>query len=109
MTLPFDEWLPQQRWYAGRNRELTSAEPAVVVALPNDAGLDLELMLLEVSYADGSAERYQLMSHIDRWVVQSALTAISSGVLHLPEQRTCSINLSGQTLSDDDFLQFVER
>ncbi|MGV0714823.1 maltokinase [Mycolicibacterium sp. XJ662] len=61
MTLPFDEWLPQQRWYAGRNRELTSAEPAVVVALPNDAGLELELMLLDVSYADGSGERYQVI------------------------------------------------
>jgi diguanylate cyclase (GGDEF)-like protein/PAS domain S-box-containing protein len=55
----------------------------------------------------GSAERYQLMSHIDRWVVQATLTAIASGVLHLPQQRTCSINLSAQTLSDDDFLEYV--
>ena len=28
VNLPFDEWLPQQRWYAGRTRELVSAEPA---------------------------------------------------------------------------------
>jgi EAL domain-containing protein (putative c-di-GMP-specific phosphodiesterase class I) len=54
-----------------------------------------------------SAERYQLMSHIDRWVVQATLTAISGGVLHLPDERTCSINLSGQTLSDEEFLEFV--
>ncbi|HEX5419901.1 MAG TPA: EAL domain-containing protein, partial [Gammaproteobacteria bacterium] len=55
----------------------------------------------------GAAERYQLMSHVDRWVVQASLTAIAGGVLHLPEQRTCSINLSGQTLTDDDFLEYV--
>ena len=55
----------------------------------------------------GSAERYQLMSHIDRWVVQAALTAIASGAPHLPNGRTCSINLSAQTLGDEDFLEFV--
>jgi EAL domain-containing protein (putative c-di-GMP-specific phosphodiesterase class I) len=54
-----------------------------------------------------SAERYQLMSHIDRWVVQAALTAIAGGTPHLPLGRTCSINLSAQSLSDDDFLEFV--
>jgi EAL domain-containing protein (putative c-di-GMP-specific phosphodiesterase class I) len=55
----------------------------------------------------GSAERYHLMSHIDRWVVQAALTAIAGGAPHLPNGRTCSINLSAQTLSDEDFLEFV--
>ena len=54
-----------------------------------------------------SAERYQLMSHIDRWVVQTTLAAIASGALRLPDERSCSINLSGQTLGDDGFLEFV--
>lgn len=54
-----------------------------------------------------SAERYQLMSHIDRWVVQATATALASGALRLPDNRSCGINLSGQTLGDDDFLEFV--
>lgn len=57
----------------------------------------------------GSAERYRLTSHIDRWVVQTALTAIASGAPHLPNGRTCSINLSAETLGDDDFLEFFRR
>jgi diguanylate cyclase (GGDEF)-like protein/PAS domain S-box-containing protein len=55
----------------------------------------------------GAAERYHLMGHVDRWVVQSALTAIATGTPHLPEGRTCNINLSGQTLGDEAFLEFV--
>jgi diguanylate cyclase (GGDEF)-like protein/PAS domain S-box-containing protein len=54
-----------------------------------------------------SAERYHLMSHIDRWVVRTTLAALGGGVLKLPDQRSCSINLSGQTLGDEAFLEFV--
>jgi diguanylate cyclase (GGDEF)-like protein/PAS domain S-box-containing protein len=54
-----------------------------------------------------AAERYQLMSHVDRWVVRAALTSIASDTPHLPEGRSCSINLSGQTLGDDSFLEYV--
>ena len=54
-----------------------------------------------------AAERYQLMASVDRWVVQATLSAIGSGAIRLPENRSCGINLSGQTLGDPTFLEYV--
>jgi diguanylate cyclase (GGDEF)-like protein/PAS domain S-box-containing protein len=54
-----------------------------------------------------AAERYRLMSDVDRWVVQTTLTALSRGTIRLPMGRSVAINLSGQTLGDPQFLEFV--
>ena len=54
-----------------------------------------------------AAERYRLMSLVDRWVVQTALAAIASGAIRLLDGKSLAINLSGQTLGDPSFLEFV--
>jgi diguanylate cyclase (GGDEF)-like protein/PAS domain S-box-containing protein len=54
-----------------------------------------------------AAERYRLMSLVDRWVVQTALAALGRGGFRLPPGRSLAINVSGQTLGDATFLEFV--
>jgi EAL domain-containing protein (putative c-di-GMP-specific phosphodiesterase class I) len=44
---------------------------------------------------------------VDRWVVQTTLAALGRGAIRLPENRSVAINLSGQTLGDPLFLEFV--
>jgi len=55
-----------------------------------------------------AAERYNLMPTIDRWVVRTTLGMLreAQGPAAIPPAH-CTINLSGQSLCDDHFLEFV--
>jgi diguanylate cyclase (GGDEF)-like protein len=55
----------------------------------------------------GAAERYRLMTLVDRWVVQHVLAAIGRGAITLPPGRSVSINISAQSLGDAEFLDFM--
>ncbi|HEX4023813.1 MAG TPA: EAL domain-containing protein [Steroidobacteraceae bacterium] len=74
----------------------------VLVRLRDDAGE--QLSPIEFVRA---AERYRLMVLVDRWVVQTTLTALGRGSIALPPKRSVAINISGQTLADAQFLEFV--
>lgn len=54
-----------------------------------------------------AAERYNLMSMIDRYVVESAIRILEQLKMR-GQQIHLSVNLSGQSLSEDTFHQFLE-
>jgi diguanylate cyclase (GGDEF)-like protein/PAS domain S-box-containing protein len=54
-----------------------------------------------------AAERYGLSVKIDRWVVANALSWLSTHPDELAQTGLCSINLSGPSISDKNFLGFV--
>jgi diguanylate cyclase (GGDEF)-like protein/PAS domain S-box-containing protein len=55
-----------------------------------------------------AAERYNLMPMIDRWVVQNVLRNVARATPSL-EGAIWTINISGRSLGDEDFLQLVSQ
>lgn len=53
------------------------------------------------------AERYDLMPHIDRWVVRNTLKLLRTHLSEGANISTCSINLSGASLGDSELLDFI--
>jgi EAL domain-containing protein (putative c-di-GMP-specific phosphodiesterase class I) len=112
-------WLQRLQTALKENRFELLAQPIVSVggpdASPEGPAMELLLRLHDDSVQDGippteflrAAERYRLMVDVDRWVVQTAFTALARGGIKLPEGRSVAINLSGQTLGDPSFLEFV--
>ena len=54
-----------------------------------------------------AAERYSLSVKLDRWVVEKIFAWLDEHPEQLERLSMCSINLSGHSIADEDFLQFV--
>jgi len=54
-----------------------------------------------------AAERYNVMPAIDRWVVSETCRWFHRHLAELADVALCTINLSGQSLTDEGFLDFV--
>lgn len=74
----------------------------VLLRLKDDAGQDVAP--LDFVHA---AERYRLIGLVDRWVVTTTLTALGRGAIELVGARSLALNVSGQTIADPQFLEFV--
>ncbi|MFN2337560.1 MAG: EAL domain-containing protein [Gammaproteobacteria bacterium] len=73
----------------------------VLVRMLGESG-ELELPLVFIP----AAERFNIMSSVDRWVVRKTL-ALMANQRREPGQLCCAINLSGQSLCDPAFLPYV--
>jgi diguanylate cyclase (GGDEF)-like protein/PAS domain S-box-containing protein len=91
-------------------------QPIVPVAAIEPPGWHYEL-LLSMRDEDNTlvgpgaflpaAERHDLSTRIDRWVVAHVLEWLEAHPVELDRTILCSINLSGPSLSDKDFLDFI--
>jgi len=108
---------------AGLLREAIKADDFVLHAQPIVSLSDTSVvcgyeLLLRMRGKDGNtasasqiisaAHRYQLMPTIDHWVVQHAMRKLSSHRTSLGQRGMCmSINISGQSIGDPEFLSFL--
>lgn len=110
------QWLRQMQAALQENRFELAIQPIIATSGAVTTGPAVEVFL-RLPDAQGRtansadflrpADRYQLMPQIDRWVVTATLAAIGAGEIKLPGNRSCTINLSTQTLGDEGFLEYV--
>ena len=110
------EWLHKLQSALKEERFTLYYQP-IVAAFGNDTegpSMEVLLRMLDENGAEiaplefvAAAERYRLMASVDRWVVQTTLTALSRNAFQLARDRSLAINISGQTLADPLFLEFV--
>jgi diguanylate cyclase (GGDEF)-like protein len=114
------DWVSRLRSAIDERRLQLYAQPIVSVADPTVNGAHLELLLRLVDERGAlvqpmafipAAERYGLMTAIDRWVVEEAFTRYSelAAVGKTTGKEIWAINLSGATLGDEEFPAFVKR
>ena len=109
------QWLQRLQGALKENR-FHLYQQVIVPAHGDDGGPALEVLLrlqdeagheLPPSEFMRAAERYRLMGLVDRWVVQTTFAALGRGAIPVPANRSVAINVSGQTLGDAQFLEFV--
>ena len=93
-------------------------QPIVPVQRKGRQGQHYELLLRMLDQDGGlvapgnflpTAEHFNQSVKLDRWVIKAAFAWLSKQRAHLDRLSLCSINLSGQSLADERFHEFVIR
>ncbi len=112
------EWVGRLQKALDENRFALYAQDIVRVNPPEHGGTHCELLVRMLDESGNTvppmafipaAERYNLMPAIDRWVVRTALATLSRLRADPAEEQIdlCAINLSGASIGDERFLDFV--
>ncbi len=111
------QWIPRINWALKNDRFEIYVQPIAPIKVADAGEIHYETLLRLVDEEGKlvppfafipAAERYQLMPQIDRWVVRNVLSRVN-GLLSGAgfESGIWTINLSGQSLSDEEFIQFL--
>ena len=112
------EWVHRINEAFEENRFSLYAQPILDLRAGADGASSFEVLLRMRNEHDDlvdpgafipAAERYNLMPAIDRWVVRTAFDAIRRRIAQNGDAGIdcCAINLSGESLGDDQFLEFL--
>jgi diguanylate cyclase (GGDEF)-like protein/PAS domain S-box-containing protein len=109
-------WVTRIQTALEENRFELARQPIVSLSTASGSDTHYEL-LVRMRDEDGNlvlpeaflpaAERYNLSVRLDRWVIREAFRLLTLDPDHLERLFLCSINLSGVSLADEDFLIFV--
>ncbi len=111
------QWVEKIRQGLEQKRFLLYGQPIVPFADTKE-GLHFEVLL---RYRDDrgniippgaflpAAERYNLASELDRWIISTLLEWLAEHPSFLKTLSLCSVNLSGLSLSDESMLKYISR
>ncbi|MEO1036613.1 MAG: EAL domain-containing protein [Pseudomonadota bacterium] len=111
-------WVNELTLALEEQRLVLFRQPIVPLSATNGQGRRFEI-LVRMRGTDGKiippsrflpvAERYNLSTRIDKWVIKATLQWLAAAPGELGHTATCSINLSGESLARPQFLEFVRK
>ena len=108
------QWFERIQKALEKNRFCLYAQPIVPLAHNGEKHYEL-LLRMETKKGKmfspdeflAAAERYDLISQLDNWVIEKAFKLLAEHPVFLNQVESISINLSGHSLSKDETLDFI--